>query len=67
MYVDNDFIWWISPRSLAIYFQLNFFLKVTKNHLVMLPRNWTTYIPRRDALPAVPTPTIANIDNQMDV
>jgi hypothetical protein len=25
MYVDNDFIWWISPRSLAIYFQLNFF------------------------------------------
>jgi hypothetical protein len=27
MYVDNDFIWWISPRSLAIYFQLNFFLK----------------------------------------
>jgi hypothetical protein len=35
MYVDNDFIWWISPRSLAIYFQLNFFFKVTKNHLVM--------------------------------
>ena len=27
MYVDNDFIWWISPRSLAMYFQLNFFLK----------------------------------------
>jgi hypothetical protein len=25
MYVDNDFIWWISPRSLAINFQLNFF------------------------------------------
>ena len=53
MYVDNDFIWWISPRSLAIYFQLNFFLKVTKNHLVMIKSQrridsiYTLYIARR--------------------
>jgi hypothetical protein len=35
MYFDNDFIWWISRRLLAIYFQLNFFLKSHQNHLVM--------------------------------
>ena len=36
MYVDNDFIWWISPRLAASHiFSTQFFFKVTKNHLVM--------------------------------
>ena len=51
MYVDNDFIWWISPRLLAIYFQINFFLKVTKNHLVMYKKSESTNLGNLLTLP----------------
>jgi len=64
----GDVIRWVLPEA-----KVEFLLKNLKKReqilakLATLPRDWTTYIPRRDALPAVPTPTIANIENQMDV
>ena len=57
IYVDNDFIWWISPRSLAIYFQLNFFLKSHKkppcdaaqrNGTLQQSRLWASSSPTSD-------------------
>ena len=64
----GDVIRWVLPEA-----KVEFLLKNLKKReqilakLATLPRDWTTYIPRRDALPDVPTPTIANIENQMDV
>ncbi len=59
---DNDWsdvIRWVFPEA-----KVDFLLKDLKKKedikvkLATLPRNWTTYIPRRETLPVAPTTTI---------
>jgi hypothetical protein len=70
---DKDWggvICWVLPQA-----KVKFVLKDLKKKddilakLATLPSNWTTYIPRREALPAAPTPTQqqqSRINNHMD-
>ena len=54
----GDVIRWVLPQA-----KVDFLLKDLKKKedilakLATLPNNWTTYIPRREALPAAPTTT----------
>jgi hypothetical protein len=54
----GDVICWVLPQA-----KVDFLLKDLKKKedilakLATLPNNWTTYIPRREALPAAPTTT----------
>jgi hypothetical protein len=54
----GDVICWVLPQA-----KVDFLLKDLKKKddilakLATLPSNWTTYISRREALPAAPTPT----------
>ena len=61
----GDVIHWVLPQA-----KVDFLLKDLKKKedilakLATLPSNWTTYIPRRETLPAAPTTMTCSINDQ---